>query len=235
MRKKIYELVHVYQGTAFGAAYKYFMVAVIVISLYPLAVKGSTPLTRTIEGVCLGIYILDFLLRWITADMKYQDPRWISFVRFPFRLLSLIDLLSILALISSILGLAQGLQLAALFKVFRVIRIFRYSRNVDTILNIFKRSRKALLAVGSLAVGYILVSALIMFNVEPDSFENFFAAVYWSTVSLTTVGYGDLYPVTTLGRCVAMVSSLFGIAIVALPAGIITAEYMKALTEDSNR
>ena len=78
-------------------------------------------------------------------------------------------------------------------------------------------------------MGSSIISAMVIFNVEPDSFENFFDAVYWSTVSLTTVGYGDIYPVTALGRTVAMISSFFGIAIVALPAGIVTAEYLNAL------
>ena len=87
------------------------------------------------------------------------------------------------------------------------------------------------MAVGALAIAYILISALIIFNVEPDSFQNFFEAVYWATVSLTTVGYGDIYPVTSVGRVITMISSLFGVAIVALPAGIITAGYMKELEE----
>ena len=85
------------------------------------------------------------------------------------------------------------------------------------------------------AVGYIIISAIVMFNVEPDSFGTFFEAIYWSTVSLTTVGYGDLYPVTVLGRTVAMLSSFFGIAVVALPAGIVTAEYLNSLKEDGKR
>lgn len=88
------------------------------------------------------------------------------------------------------------------------------------------------MAVCTLALGYIIVSALIVFNVEGDSFETFFDAIYWATVSLTTVGYGDIYPVTTAGRIITMISSIFGIAIVALPAGIITAGYMEALQDD---
>ena len=67
---------------------------------------------------------------------------------------------------------------------------------------------------------------------EPDSFNSFFDAVYWATVSLTTVGYGDIDPTTVIGRTVAMISSVFGIAIVALPAGIITAGYMKAINKE---
>ena len=83
-----------------------------------------------------------------------------------------------------------------------------------------------------MAGGYIVISALVVFNVEPDSFNTFFDAIYWATVSLTTVGYGDIYPVSTLGRIITMVSSIFGIAIVALPAGIITAGYMNELNKE---
>jgi len=93
-------------------------------------------------------------------------------------------------------------------------------------MKVFNKSREALIAVCTLAGAYILISALVIFNVEPDSFNTFFDAVYWATVSLTTVGYGDIYPVSTIGRIVTMFSSVFGIAIVALPAGIITAGYM---------
>ena len=93
-------------------------------------------------------------------------------------------------------------------------------------MNTFKHQKEALGYVLILAVGYIVISALIIFNVEPETFNSFFDAVYWATVSLTTVGYGDIYPVTDIGRVITMISSFFGIAIVALPAGIITAGYM---------
>ena len=76
------------------------------------------------------------------------------------------------------------------------------------------------------ALAYILICALVILNVEPESFENFYDAVYWACVSLTTMGYGDIYPVTAVGRFFTMISSFLGIAIVALPAGIITAGYM---------
>ena len=86
--------------------------------------------------------------------------------------------------------------------------------------------------VAVLAVGYILITALIIFNVEPDTYNDFFDAIYWATVSLTTVGYGDIYAVSDVGKVITMVSSLFGIAIVALPAGIITAGYMEEIEQD---
>ena len=86
-------------------------------------------------------------------------------------------------------------------------------------------------AVATMAVAYILVSALVIYNVEPESFETFFDAIYWATISLTTVGYGDIYPVTTIGRIVTMISSAFGIAIIALPSGVITAGYLAEINK----
>jgi voltage-gated potassium channel len=76
-----------------------------------------------------------------------------------------------------------------------------------------------------------------MFNAEPhvnprtgqETFHSFFDALYWATVTLTTVGYGDLCPVTNLGRMVSMLSSIFGVAIIALPSGVITASYLDEL------
>ena len=98
-------------------------------------------------------------------------------------------------------------------------------------MNVFKKQKKVLSAVATMAVAYILISALIIYNVEPDSFETFFDAIYWATISLTTVGYGDIYPVTKIGRVVTMVSSAFGIAIIALPSGVITAGYLEEINK----
>jgi voltage-gated potassium channel len=97
-----------------------------------------------------------------------------------------------------------------------------------------KKEKVALTSVCYMALGYIFVSALVMFSVEPDSFDTLFDAVYWATTALTTVGYGDIYPVTTTGRIVSMVSSILGIAFVALPSGIITAGYIKEINDSGN-
>lgn len=123
----------------------------------------------------------------------------------------------------------KTIRLIRTFRVLRIFKSFRYSKNIQIILQVGKNSKKASIAVLYLAIGYIFVCALIIFNVEPDSFNTFFDAI---TISLTTVGYGDIYPITTLGRIITMVSSFMGIAIVALPAGIITAGYMKEIESD---
>ena len=234
MRKKIYQMVHVYEGHILSIAYKWFMIAVIAASLIPLTVKETNITFRTIDYICLTIYIIDFALRWISADYKFNNSHWTSFAKYPFRLISIIDLMSIFALLYPMLGCFKYSTLTEVLKVFRIVRIFRYSKGIRTMIDILKSSKKALFAVGSLAAGYILISALVVFNVEPNTFNSFFDAVYWATVSLTTVGYGDIYPVTVIGRTIAMLSSFFGIAIVALPAGIVTAEYMKSFNENES-
>ena len=231
MRKKIYQTVHVYEGNLLSVIYKWFMIIVISISLIPLTIKGTNDIFMGIDYVCLVIYVIDYILRWISADYKFNNHHISSFLKYPLRLISIIDLMSIFALLSPLLGWFKYSSITEVLKVFRIVRILRYSKSIRTIIDILKKSKKALTAVGSLAIGYILISALIIFNVEPDTFKNFFDAVYWATVSLTTVGYGDIYPVTVIGRTIAMLSSFFGIAIVALPAGVVTAEYMKSLNE----
>jgi len=152
--------------------------------------------------------------------------------------MALIDLLCILPSLSLTNAGFRVLKIFRLLlrtlRVFRVFKAVRYSKSLQMIKHVFITQKKPLITVGVLAVAYILISALVIFNVEPDSFETFFDAVYWATVSLTTMGYGDIYPVTTIGRIVTMVSSIFGIAIIALPSGIITAGFMEMLNDSSN-
>lgn len=151
--------------------------------------------------------------------------------------MAIIDLLSILP---SLTVLNNGFKLFKIFRLFRTFKIFkifkgiRYSKSVVMIINIFKKQKQALLTVCFIAFGYILISALVIFNVEPETFNSYFDAVYWATISLTTVGYGDIYAVSTIGKIITMISSIFGIAIVALPAGIITAGMMEQINGDKS-
>jgi voltage-gated potassium channel len=229
-RKRIYEIIEKSEGhDIVSAIYDYAMILVIIASLVPLAFKTDTPAMNVVDKVTVSIFILDYLLRWMTADHKFGDKSIKSFLRYPFSMMAIIDLISILpslTVINSGFKVLRVLRMIRAMRVFRVFKAMRYSKSFEIIGNVLRSSKDSLIAVCALAGGYILVSALIIFNVEPDSFRNFFDAIYWATVSLTTVGYGDIYPVSTLGRVITMISSIFGIAIVALPAGIITAGYM---------
>lgn len=76
---------------------------------------------------------------------------------------------------------------------------------------------------------------MFIFQLEPDLFQTFFDALYWATISITTIGYGDISPVTTVGRFVTMISALVGVAVIALPSGIITAAYMDEIKKKKGK
>lgn len=223
MRSRVYRLIQ-------SVPYSFAMIGLIIVSIIPLAFHYETQLFSVIDVITTCAFIFDYVARWMTADMGTQKKY--PFARYPFQPMSIIDLISILP---SVTALSEGFRLLKIFRLMRTLRVFRafklvrYSKNIKIIIDVFKAQRDSLITVLVLAVTYILISALVVFNVEPDSFGNFFDAVYWATVSLTTMGYGDIYPVTTIGRMVTMASSLFGIAIVALPAGIVTAGYMEEI------
>ena len=232
MRKRIYEIVEASGGNdKLSLLYDWLMIVIIVASLIPLAYKATYLSFKIIDQITVTIFIVDYILRLITADMKLKRKA-ASFVLYPFTPMAIIDLLSILpsfVMINQGLKLLKIFRLLRAFKVFRTLKFIRYSKNIQTIINVLRKQKKVLMSVAVLAFAYILVSAMIVFNVEPESFSNFFDAIYWATVSLTTVGYGDIYPVSNIGRIVTMISSMFGIAIIALPSGIITAGYLEEI------
>ena len=232
MRKKIHIILRDHgKETKFSRVYDIAMIICIIISLVPLAFREDNTLFRCIDFVTVAIFIVDYILRIITADFKIKKGA-LSFVLYLFMPMTILDFVSILpslTVLHNSFRLLKIFRLIRTLKVLRAFRVLRYSKNVIVISNVFKKQKKILLTVATLAGAYILVSALVIYNVEPESFETFFDAVYWATISLTTVGYGDIYPVTTIGRIVTMVSSLFGIAVIALPSGVITAGYLSEI------
>lgn len=235
MRKKIYSLIEqVDNGNKLNNVYNFIMMATIILSIFPLAFKETNTIFQWIDYITVSIFILDYILRLITADYKLKKSA-ASFFIYPITPMAIIDLISILP---SVTILNNGFRLLRLFRLLRTLKIFRafkflrYSKSFNIITSVFKKQKKVLTAVATMAIAYVLVSALVIYNVEPESFETFFDAVYWATISLTTVGYGDIYPVTTIGRIVTMISSVFGIAIIALPSGVITAGYLSEVNND---
>ena len=237
MRKKLYSIIEpAGNGTKLSSIYDFIMMATIVISIVPLAFKETNLIFQWIDYITVGIFVLDYILRLFTADYKLNKSA-ASFFVYPITPMAIIDLLSILP---SITVLNNGFRLLKLFrllrtlKVLRAFKFLRYSKSFDVIASVFKKQKKVLSAVATMAVAYVLISALVIYNVEPESFETFFDAIYWATISLTTVGYGDIYPITTIGRIVTMISSVFGIAIIALPSGVITAGYLSEINKDQD-
>ena len=237
MRKRIYEIIEQgHSGDNVSIVYDVFMLIAITASIIPLMFVEDTAAFRIIEIITVSFFILDYALRWFTADFKLNKGGW-SFVLYPLTGWAIIDLLSILPGLS-VLG--RGFKIFRVTRLLRILRLFkfiRYTGKIQLLGRVIIKERGVLLTVLGISVFYVFLTALIMFNVEPrvnpvtgnTNFENFFDALYWATVTLTTVGYGDMIPVTDVGRLVSMLSSLFGVAIIALPSGVITASYLDEL------
>ena len=230
MRHFIYEIVR--PGTKdhkIGKAYDICISVIVFVSLVPMMFKGTEPWQKTIDIVTAQLILFDYLLRWITWDIRCgQEGKALPFVKYFFSPVALVTFISLLPSF----GILN--QTWRMLRILRILTLFGYSTHFEKIINVFRKQKDNLGVVLVIALMYIFASALIMFSFEQDTFKDFFQAVYWSTTALTTVGYGDIAPVTNLGKLISMISSLFGIAIIALPAGIITSGFMEELNEEKN-
>lgn len=216
--------------------YDWYMLVMIIASIVPLMFIEDYPIFTVIDIVTVVAFIIDYLLRWYSSPLQLKKG-WKSYLVYPFTPMAIIDLLSILPGFNLINPSFKLFRLTRLLKIVRLLKITRYSAKIRMFGNVLRKERHVLLAVLLLAVFYIFITALVMFNAEPhinpttgeETFHSFFDALYWATVTLTTVGYGDLCPVTEIGRVVSMLSSLFGVAIIALSSGVITASYLEEL------
>ena len=236
-REYIREMIEPRNDSSSSRLYDWIMLAAIVIGILPLMFREQSMLFwffDLISGLC---FVVDYLLRWITADLSSRHNRIIAFMLYPFTPMAIIDLLSILPTFNLISPSFKVVRVSRLLKILRVIKVVRYYEPLEIILAVVRRQSKILWTVFSLAIFYIFITALIMFNAEEDInpetgrylFDNFFDAFYWAACTLTTVGYGDLYHISDVGRVISIISSMVGIAIIALPSGIVTAGYLDEL------
>ena len=237
-RQRLFQIVEPGDSSRDKASYAYdiLMLVAIFASIIPLMFVESCAAFHIIEQVTVVLFIMDYIYRWSTADLKLKKD-WVSFLIYPFTPWAIIDLVSILPAFTV---LSQGfkiLRMARLLRILRLLKIIRYATQIRILLGVIRKEKRVLLTVLGISVFYVFLTALIMFNAEPHinpstgqpTFRDFYDALYWATVTLTTVGYGDMVPVTNLGRLVSMLSSLFGVAVIALPSGVITASYLDEL------
>ena len=237
VREQIRELIEPRNESYFSRVYDWVMLMAIVIGILPLMFREQATIFwyfDLLSGLC---FVVDYLLRWITADLSSKRNRVVAFLIYPLTPMAIIDLLSILPTFNLLSPAFKVVRVSRLLKILRVIKVVRYYEPLEIILAVIRRQSKILWTVFSLAVFYIFITALIMFNAEEDInpetgrylFETFFDAFYWAACTLTTVGYGDLYPISDVGRLISIISSMVGIAIIALPSGIVTAGYLDEL------
>ena len=232
-RSKIYDMIETGRDSIISKIYDWTMLFFIVISIIPLAFREQNSCLEWFDKVSVSVFIIDYLLRWLTADYKMPNrSKLAAFLSYPFTAFAIIDLLSILPSVVVLNKALKLFRITRLFKILRVFKFIRYSKNVQILFRVLRKERNILFTVFWIALFYIVITALIMFNVEESAlFEDFFDALYWATTTLTTVGYGDIYPATDLGRIISMISAILGVAVIALPSGVITASYLEELRE----
>lgn len=236
IRKHICNVIFPHGENLASRIYDYVMLAAIAVSIIPLMFRGHQTLFFYFEVFASTLFVIDYLLRWMTADLK-RERGWVGFLLYPFTPMAIIDLLSILPTFNVLGPTFRVARVSRLLRLLRVIKFIRYFEPLEIILAVIHRQRRILWTVCSLALFYIFITALIMFNAEepinPEDgtylFPTFFDAFYWAACTLTTVGYGDIYPISSVGRVISIFSSIVGIAIIALPSGIMTAGYIDEL------
>ena len=235
-KKRLYEIIEASTGDDLTSrAYDLMTMTAVIVGLLPLTMKTETSYIRLIDITTTLIFLFDYLARFYTSDYKMGVKSYIAYIAYILSPLAIIDLLSIIPIVSLIMPSHPLVRLLRIFRIFRLVKLVRYSKTMVNITNVLRRVRKQLIAVLILTITYIFASGMIIFQIEPDLFNSFFDALYWATISLTTIGYGDISPVTSAGRLVTMVSSLIGVAVIALPSGIITAAYMDEIKKKKSK
>lgn len=191
-------------------------------------------IATVVEIVSVIIFTVEYLLRLWTADLKYTDKGKIrSRIRYSFSFMAIVDLLAILPFYVPFV-FKIDLRVLRAFRLFRLFRIFKFGRYMvalKLIGGVFKR--KAHQLVSSMIVIFVLmiIASVLMYTVEheaqPEVFENAFSGLWWAVATFTTVGYGDIFPITVGGKVFAAVIALLGIGLVAVPTGIISAGFIE--------
>ena len=191
---------------------------------------------HAIEYVSVAIFTVEYLLRlWIAPlDPRYAKPFW-GRLRYAFSAMAIVDLLAILPAFLPLL-FAFDLRVMRFLRIFRLFRLFKMSRYVSSLnsLDDVVRSKKEELLVMTVMISMLLVFAsTIMYVVEneaqPDKFPHIPAAMWWGMATLTTVGYGDVFPITPLGKLLGAFIAFLGIGMFALPTGILASGFAEEI------
>ncbi|MCR5145027.1 MAG: ion transporter [Lachnospiraceae bacterium] len=194
-------------------------------------------LFRIIEWVTLIIFSIEYLLRIWTATYLYPDKSEAkSRLRFLVSFDGIVDLLTIIPAF-----FLSGMVIFRMLRVARIFHLFRLNAKYDSfnvITTVLYEKKNQIMSSVFIVLILMLASSMCMYSVEhkaqPDVFENAFSGMWWSMSTLLTIGYGDIYPVTTIGRMMAICISFLGVGVVAIPTGIISAGFVEQYQRKSS-
>ena len=182
------------------------------------------------------IFSIEYLIRLWTADLEYKKRTAFSKrLKFSRSTFGLIDLLAVLPFYLPLI-IPFDLRVLRILRLFRLLRIFklgRLSKSMKTITSVLKETKSELSITALVAFILLILSSTLMYYIEndaqPEKFENIGQALWWSVATLTTVGYGDIYPITGVGQFFSAIIALIGIGFIALPTGIISSAFIERI------
>jgi voltage-gated potassium channel len=209
------------------------LAASIMLTYDNLAAKYG-PILVAIESATVLFFGIDYVLRLITANYLYPESNERdSLIKYIFSFAGIIDLLSFLPYYLPVF-FPSGLAVFRMFRVVRIFRLFRintYYDSLNVITEVIVSKKQQLLSSVFIILTLMLASSLCMYSLEheaqPEVFKNAFSGIWWSASTLLTVGYGDIYPVTTMGRVFSIIITFLGVGMVAIPTGIISAGFVE--------
>ncbi len=240
-KRRVYEILEpAERGDLESRIFDVFIVTVILVSVLAAmlrtmdsAVDQYGILLRSVEVFCIVIFTDEYIFRlWsCTTDERYRQPFW-GRVRFFFTPLALVDLMAFLPFYLILFFPDTGYAGATfVFRLLRIFKMFRYSESLRSFAAVFVRKRQQLAATFSVTLVLLVISSSLMYlaerDAQPDAFSSIPATLWWGAVTLTTVGYGDVYPVTPAGQIFGALTALLGIGLVALPSGILASGFVE--------
>jgi len=194
-------------------------------------------LLTTIEAVTVAFFAIDYVLRIITArDLHPELPPYRALIKYLFSFSGIIDFLSVVPYYLPAFFPA-GAAFFRMFRVVRILRLFRinaYYDSFNVITEVIVSKKQQLMSSVFIIVIFMMSSSMCMYSIEnpiqPEVFKNAFSGIWWAASTLLTVGYGDIYPVTTLGQILGIFIAFLGVGIVAIPTGIISAGFVEQYT-----
>ena len=192
---------------------------------------------RAFEIFSVVVFSFEYMARIYVSDLTHPSSSRIkSALKFIFSGYGLIDLLAIMPFyLPFIVKLdLRFVRLLRMMRFLRLLKINRYSNSLNLIWEVFREKKTDLAITGFLTFLILIMASFVMFYVEgdvqPDKFPNVFACFWWAIATLTTVGYGDVYPITAMGKLISGFIAVLGIGLVALPTGLVSAGFMEKIS-----
>ncbi len=250
IKKRTFEIIsRAEDGDRLSAVFDWSIMLLIVLSILNIILdsfqsihESCKTLFQVFEIITVIVFTFEYFLRIWTADLLYPDAKHPR-LKYCFSFMAIIDLLAILPFyvpfISADLRFLRMMRLFRVFRLLRVLKLGRYFDALQVIVRVIRNSGPQLIMSVVICFFVMLFSAIIMYEVEnpvqPEQFPNVLSSLWWAICTLTTVGYGDIYPVTSVGRFFASIISLVGIGIIAIPTGIIAAGFNKVINKESDK